>query len=521
MGRSTKSVFAVFLALLLCIGAFSGCAKNGGGSGNAADNTQPGSNAAPAGNNAANTVPENNAVPAKNTVTAEWRRGLKITYTLPEGFKGSADLTPAEKEQYYGYEEAVCAYIYESAEQHLMVYHNKSERDLEGLTMEQKIALTEQMSFLVTGETVDVKREKLENDNGCEVWKCTYMYEFKDDSQGTEPGNTGSLSFTDYWYFVRSEDLYSTFGVLKSSPEYLEQHSEAITELFKSLSIDGSGLQFSYDPHNDNSDETPFFYGLMDEADRAVYTEIEAAMDVQKFKDGRDLEYIHESADDEEHGRYWRIFECVSYEHPENVFSPSEWGSQGRRIHVLFRHTADKYNDGSVEKRLGWLRQIEETSDRIIKEMPQNLTRYGKYMYLARTLGGIVEYDYSDTDGTVVSEDPGYPSSLVGVYIYGKAVCEGYAQAYAYLCKRAGLFCTELIAGEHAWNLIRLNGELYYFDLTWMDSGELNWYHPNSYDDLDQDHKDYLENIRFRNSDWQPSIDAAKKTGRISWPAEQ
>ena len=40
-------------------------------------------------------------------------------------------------------------------------------------------------------------------------------------------------------------------------------------------------------------------------------------------------------------------------------------------------------------------------------------------------------------------------------------------------------------------------------------------------DDLDQDHKDYLEHIRFRNSDWQPSIDASKKTGSISWAGEQ
>ena len=490
MGRSRKSIFAIVLVLVLCTGAFSGCA--------------------------ANTVPQNNAVPANNSVTAGWRKGLKVSYILPEGFKGPSDLTQADKEHYYGYEEAVCAYIFENAEENLLVYHNKSERDLEGLTMEQKMELTEKLEFLIIDETTDVHREKLENDNGCEIWKCTYKYEYKDDGPDAVP-----WSFTDCRYFVKSGDLYSNFGVLRSSQEYLEQNSGKIAELFKSMSIDGSGLQFSYDPRSDSSDETPFFYGLMDEEDKAIYKEIEAALDVQKLKAGQDIGYSREFESEEEKDRYWRILECVAYEHPENIFFPSEWGNSGRQISVLYRYAPDRYNDGEIEKRLDWLKQIEETSDRIIAEMPQNLTRYGKYLYLARAMNSLVEYDYSDLDATIVQEDPGYPSSIIGVYIYGKAVCEGYAQAYAYLCKQAGLFCTELIAGDHAWNLIRLGGELYYIDPTWMDDGDRNWFHPSNYDDMDQDHKDYIEHIQFRNSGWQPSIDAAKKTGSVSWTKEQ
>ena len=518
------------MALALCAGLLSGCAGYGG---NAADNASGNRGGSEAGNKASsdNTVP-GNTVPVNKNVTVQWREGLKVSYVLPEDLKGPDELSPQEKELFFGYDEAVCAYTFSGAEENLLVYHIGSERELEGLTAEQRIGLAERSGFLVTDETVEVRRERLENTNGCEVWKCTYAYEFGDDNgrgsgDAAYEGVPGVLAFTDYRYYVSCGEFFCSFGVFGSGhgpsdrSSLAEQYSGSIAQLFKSMSIDSSSLHFAYDPKNDSSDETPFFYGLMDEEDKAIYKEIEAALDVQKLKAGQDISYSRKFESEEEKDRYWRILECVAYEHPENIFFPSEWGNSGRQISVLYRCTPDRYNDGEIEKRLGWLRQIEETSDRIIAEMPQNLTRYGKYLYIAREMNSLVEYDYSDLDATIVQEDPGYPSSLIGVYIYGKAVCEGYAQAYAYLCKRAGLFCTELIAGDHAWNIIRLGGELYYFDPTWMDDGDRNWFHPNNFDDMDQDHRIYLEHIQFRNSDWQPSVDAAKKTGGISWAKEQ
>ena len=620
MGLFRKKVFTVLISLVLCTGLLSGCAGQGDRSADSASGSQnsgvsgdPSGNRSgnEAGNNASssNTAPGSD-VPAKNNVTVQWREGLKVSYVLPEGLKGPDELSPSEKEFFFGYDEAVCAYTFSDAEENLLIFHIGSERDLEGLTAEQKIAQAERSGFLVTDETVDVRREKLENANGCEVWKCIYVCEFGgagDQGHGNlaSPRNNSDSAlqqyagdvaheqelrnessedvpdhwtFTDYRYFVDCGEFFCSFGVLgsgqgpakrdgslgdrdpgisenrnlvardngaskrsslvdlsTSSPvdrtsgiigeqlngNIVEQYSEKIAELFKSMSIDSSALSFAYDPQNDNSEETSFFYGLMDEEERAIYKEIEAALDVRKLKDGQDMEYHRAFESEEEMNRYWRILECVEFEHPENIFSPSAWEHEGKEIDVLYRCAADNYNGGNVSERLDLLKRIEDTADRIIAGMPKNLTRYGKYMYLARAMNELVKYDYDDLDVSVVKDDLGYPSSLIGVYIYGKAVCEGYAQGYAYLCKRAGLFCTELIAGDHAWNLIRLGGDLYHFDPTWMDEGDRSWLHPNNYKDLDQDHKTYLEHVQFRNSGWQPSIDAAKKTGPISWSGEQ
>ena len=72
--------------------------------------------------------------------------------------------------------------------------------------------------------------------------------------------------------------------------------------------------------------------------------------------------------------------------------------------------------------------------------------------------------------------------NVLSVFLYGETVCRGYAAAYQYLCTLAGIECcvVEGVAGDetHAWNLVRLDGEYYYVDVTWgnasyaRDSGE-------------------------------------------------
>lgn len=55
--------------------------------------------------------------------------------------------------------------------------------------------------------------------------------------------------------------------------------------------------------------------------------------------------------------------------------------------------------------------------------------------------------------------------------VNGTAVCQGYAEAYMDLMNRVGIECVivESEAMEHAWNLVRLDGNWYHVDLTWDD----------------------------------------------------
>jgi len=62
-----------------------------------------------------------------------------------------------------------------------------------------------------------------------------------------------------------------------------------------------------------------------------------------------------------------------------------------------------------------------------------------------------------------------------GAIVEGKAVCEGYAEAYQYLLYLSGIR-SHIITGvgnseAHAWNLVRIDGEYYQTDVTWDDQG--------------------------------------------------
>lgn len=72
-------------------------------------------------------------------------------------------------------------------------------------------------------------------------------------------------------------------------------------------------------------------------------------------------------------------------------------------------------------------------------------------------------------DSTAYSEVSTIYSALVG----GEALCSGYAKAYQYLLGKMGVECS-YISGkangeDHAWNLVKLDGEYYYVDVTWDD----------------------------------------------------
>ena len=75
-----------------------------------------------------------------------------------------------------------------------------------------------------------------------------------------------------------------------------------------------------------------------------------------------------------------------------------------------------------------------------------------------------------------------------GALVDGRAVCEGYAEAYQILLEKVGIM-SYVVRGmgngeSHAWNLVRLDGKYYYSDLTWDDATIVNLdeaYKPVSY----------------------------------------
>ncbi len=98
-----------------------------------------------------------------------------------------------------------------------------------------------------------------------------------------------------------------------------------------------------------------------------------------------------------------------------------------------------------------------------------------------------IAYDY---DNYVLRNIPRSSYGVEGAILHGKAVCQGYAEAFSCFMDALGIEC-EMIRGTanngngiwagHAWNKVELDGVWYYIDVTWDDplpdrGDQVYWY---------------------------------------------
>lgn len=104
----------------------------------------------------------------------------------------------------------------------------------------------------------------------------------------------------------------------------------------------------------------------------------------------------------------------------------------------------------------------------IVDSMPEGLSAYDQYRYLAFVVSLASEYDYE-------LSDDGHNMTAYGAIAEHFSVCMGYTCAFQALCERANLWCETITGfaswndGDHGWNLVKLNDGTYYIDVTWCD----------------------------------------------------
>ena len=109
---------------------------------------------------------------------------------------------------------------------------------------------------------------------------------------------------------------------------------------------------------------------------------------------------------------------------------------------------------------------------RIIEKMPQNLTDWEKCQYFAFVITCAVEYDDS-------FETMGNNFQAYDALVNGTALCEGYAQAFYYLCQQQDIACWYCLGqapyelGYHAWNMVETEQGPVYMDITWYDEDDI------------------------------------------------
>lgn len=159
----------------------------------------------------------------------------------------------------------------------------------------------------------------------------------------------------------------------------------------------------------------------------------------------------------------------MSYDMPESFHFGSAvfWGNGSiyTRISVRYRDFADtkeKFDSAKAE--------FTEAADKLLSgvENEPSLTQAEKALILHDRLAVLNEYDTSEDDGVA---PPQSSYSPYGALVKRKSVCQGYALAYMYLLKRAGIdsyYCNSYFLG-HAWNIVYIDGKAYHVDVTWDD----------------------------------------------------
>lgn len=145
----------------------------------------------------------------------------------------------------------------------------------------------------------------------------------------------------------------------------------------------------------------------------------------------------------------------------------------------------------------GYDGKIYEQAQKVLKTvLKDGMSGYEKEVALYNWVVQSVDYDWTHQDR--MKHTPRESFTPYGGLVNRTAVCLGYAATFQLLCDLAGMECITVPGAafssesDHAWNMVRLNGEWYCVDATW-DAGDRqeNWNYFNVTSDYmaDTDHQ--------------------------------
>ena len=212
-------------------------------------------------------------------------------------------------------------------------------------------------------------------------------------------------------------------------------------------------------PEGSITEANSFYYNRLSEEDKPVYREILRGLLNLEMAE---LDPTAEDSVD-------RVFKCVIYDHPEIFYvfgyncSKEYLGKELQRIYISGTMNMEP-SEVQERKQL-----IEGQVQDILNGMQDMQDSYEITRYFYRYIINSTEYDKHSVDN----------QNICSVFLNHRSVCSGYAKAFQYLMQRKGIQ-TGLIQGtvkggnSHAWNMVLLDGEYYYVDVTWGDSSYNN-----------------------------------------------
>ncbi|MCI9338053.1 MAG: hypothetical protein HFH93_11045 [Lachnospiraceae bacterium] len=167
------------------------------------------------------------------------------------------------------------------------------------------------------------------------------------------------------------------------------------------------------------------------------------------------------------------VFEAVYNDHPELFWLDTGYSCKYLRSGRCAEITL-KFNE-TVNDLEGARQAFQDAAGGIIAQAQSLGSVYDREKYVHDALAQLAEYDVASP-----MNQSAY-SALVG----GRSVCAGYARAFQYMMQQLGIpcyYCTGYAGEDHAWNIVKLEGDYYNVDVTWDDTEDSDYGYFNKTD---------------------------------------
>ena len=243
------------------------------------------------------------------------------------------------------------------------------------------------------------------------------------------------------------------------------------TEEVEKAAVDG--ITYEETPE-DYSDGVLMWGGLLSNREKLSQIEFQNKYTAQELKDAiyAGIRNRQSQVDLSAYNIHWDdvttvLFPCVKEvlnEHPDLFFvggysANGIYATDHFIVSSLTLTYSDKYSEADVQA-------FYQVAAQIIAQITPDMNAEQKLLYLHDYIITHCQYDVS------VFDDPDNAKyNAYNALVEHSAVCQGYSEAYQFLCNEAGIECYVVSSHEinHAWNLVKLDGAYYFVDCTWDD----------------------------------------------------
>lgn len=229
-------------------------------------------------------------------------------------------------------------------------------------------------------------------------------------------------------------------------------------------------------------------YNMLNEKQKEIYKQLFAAAEQMPYGYFTVCEHYENVIADIALAYNALLNDCAEIFWMPNSYLLGEATQLGKRIAVVAFEISDEENEKAYtvakSEREEMRKELKKKIDELVTSVKNLSSDYEKELYFYDYLCNNTEYQL---EGELVH-------TAYSTLCEGKALCEGYSRAFKLLCNGAGIEC-DLISGTagdeaHMWNVVKIDGEYCYADVTWDDRDDsLDYLYFNiTYNQLINDH---------------------------------